>query len=160
MNSHNKIKLVLKITGGALLLVGAVFAIIGFADFFSAFNGTGMPTKFWCCFVGLPLIGIGIGLLTAGFRREIMRYQKNESAPVVNEAAEDMSPAVKTVATAFREGFSGEGKRKCSCGCENDADSKFCKVCGKLLTLRCPHCGAAIAPDSIFCDECGKKVNE
>ena len=41
------------------------------------------------------------------------------------------------------------------CGTENEAGRKFCKECGRRLSLVCPACGAANSADSKFCGECG-----
>lgn len=158
MDGHQKIKLAFKIIGGILLAGGLAFAIVGFVDFFGAMDGTGAPKKFWCLFVGLPLIFFGIALLAVGFRREIMSYQEKEHAPVVNDAAKDMKPAVKTIASAVKEGLNGEEKTVCACGAENGKDSRFCKACGKPLVRVCKECGAENDADSAFCDQCGKKL--
>lgn len=159
MNQHEKTKRILKILGFIIAGLGLIFTIIGFVNFFSVFNsGEGMPDLFWCAMMGLPMLGIGISLLGVGFKREISHYMEKESAPVVNEAAKDMSPAVKTVASAVKEGISGSGKIYCTCGVENEKDSKFCKACGKALVKICPACGEVVDFDSAFCDHCGSKL--
>lgn len=158
MENHEKNKRLIKILGFILLGVGAVFTIIGFASFFETFYSSGMPKNFWCCFIGLPCMGFGGMLLSLGYHREIARYMEKEHAPVVNEAAKDMSPAVKTVASAVKEGLSGGNKRICTCGTENDGDSIFCKSCGKRLVNSCSACGAVIPSDAEYCPKCGHKV--
>ena len=158
MDQHKKVKRILQVVGITTLLIGIVFALIGFIDFFNALQ-EGMPERFWCLFVGMPLIGIGASLLGVGFKREVMKYMEKESAPVVNEAAKDMAPAVKTVAAAVKEAVSGSEKGKtCACGCENEADGKFCKNCGAPLECVCAHCGASVATDSMYCAQCGAKL--
>lgn len=159
MNKHEQNKRIFKILGFILLGVGAVFAIVGFADFFSSFNSMhGMPTRFWCLFVGLPCMGVGGMLLGLGYHREMTQYIEKEKAPVVNEAAKDMTPAVKTVVSAVREGLSDDDKRICTCGTENTSDSVFCKSCGKRLVGTCSSCGAEIPPDAEYCPKCGSKL--
>lgn len=160
---HEDLKKKLKIIGFCLLICGAVCAIVGFVDFFMTFgNGGGMPKLFFLCFIGLPLIGVGAGILTFGFRREIMRYTKNESVPVINEAGKEIAPAVKDIASAVKDGLNEKAATVVCPACkkENDADSKFCKSCGAPLTRTCPYCGSKIDGDAEFCDECGKKINE
>lgn len=160
--AHESVKKKLKIAGICLLAVGLVCTIIGMADFFAAFNSEGerMPKLFFMCFIGLPLIAVGAGMLIFGFKREIMRYAKNESVPVINEAGEEISPAVKSVVTAAREGVAQEkaDKTVCSCGAVNADGSKFCKECGKALYSVCPNCGAKTDPESKYCNECGTKL--
>lgn len=155
---HEKTKKILKIVGVSLLVVGVIFAAVGFIDFFSAFGSNGMPTKFWCLFIGLPLLGIGGGITLFAYKREISRYVKNESVPVANEASEDLSPAVRNIASAVKEGLSSDDGVRCACGEFNAAGSKFCKKCGKSLASVCPVCGERIEPESAFCNHCGAKL--
>ncbi|HLW18285.1 MAG TPA: adenylate/guanylate cyclase domain-containing protein, partial [Actinomycetota bacterium] len=44
-----------------------------------------------------------------------------------------------------------------SCGAENRAGAKFCKVCGTSLSLVCPN-GHPVEAGAQFCDECGAAV--
>lgn len=160
MNDHENTKKILKIAGGILLGIGAIFAIIGFIDFFTAIGeGGGMPQKFWCLFLGIPLCGVGGMLLSLGFKREIVRYSKNEVMPLINEASEEMKPAFQNVADAIRQGTDGKINVCRTCGTANDAEAKFCKSCGKPLTITCPMCGEANTRDSNYCDNCGEKLN-
>lgn len=73
--------------------------LVGMIDFFSAFGSSHMPTKFWCLFVGMPLLGIGIASLKAGFLGRIGRYVASEATPVATESlkymAEELRPTVK-----------------------------------------------------------------
>lgn len=154
-SAHESVKKKLKIAGACLLAAGLVCTVIGMTDFFAAFNSEGerMPKLFFMCFIGLPLIGLGVGMLIFGFKREILRYAKNESVPVINEVGEEISPAVKSVVSAAK----GAGKIVCSCGAVNAEGSKFCNECGKALYTVCPNCGAKTTPESKYCNECGTK---
>lgn len=123
-----------------------------------SFGGGEMPSLFWCAFVGMPVFVIGLGLTFTAFRREIATYHKNESAPVVNEFAEDIKPAVQSVASAVREADSAAQGAPCpSCGEQNDTDAKFCKNCGAALRKVCPGCGEQNDADAKFCDNCGHR---
>lgn len=157
---HEQIKRKLKILGVTLLIVGGIFTLIGFIDLFSSIGGTSAPTKFWCAIIGLPLLGFGAMLVLNAYRREISRYLKNESVPIVNEAGKEISPAVRDIASAVKEGLQdhSENALRCSCGEYNDKDSKFCKRCGQSLLSVCPHCGKSLAADSVFCNYCGAKL--
>ncbi len=162
---HLKLKKKLKTIGMTLLVIGAVCAILGFGEFFITIgNGGGMPKLFFLCFIGLPMIGIGVGLLMFSSHGDIMRYTKNEAVPVINEAGEELTPAIKSVAGAVREGLYGEpAKTKrpvCPvCGVENQAENKFCDKCGALLKKVCPACGAEQDGDDKFCGQCGAKLD-
>lgn len=75
---------------GAILALpaGAIFSAIGLIDFFGAFSGQGFPTKFWCVFIGFPLLALGSFCFKAGFLRAVTGYVAGESAPAVREAVE------------------------------------------------------------------------
>ena len=160
--NHQQKKRILKICGFLCLAAGILFSLIGLIDFFSAFNGGGTPTLFFFCFIGFPLIGVGGSMLTFGYRQEILRYTKNESVPVFNEAGKEIAPGVTDIAAAVSKGMNGKDfaspTLRCSCGTVNEPGSKFCKSCGKPLTATCPHCGAEIPADSKFCTSCGTKL--
>ena len=156
MGNHEKHKLVIRIIGIVLLVIGAICAIIGFIDIFSTINRHEMSTKFYLAIIGLPLMGIGGGLTLISFHREISRYVKDETMPVLNEAGKEIAPAVRAVANAAR------GKTEeiaCPhCGGQNPAENTYCTACGKPLARKCPRCGAAVGADSAYCGKCGTKL--
>ena len=157
---HERTKRILKIVGPIVAAAGlilAVLAVVGFVSFFSSFGSGGMPSLFWCAFVGMPVFVIGLGITFTAFRREIATYQKNESAPVINEFAEDIKPAVQSVASAVRETAAQDAICP-DCGEKNDADAKFCKNCGAALRKVCPDCGEQNDADAKFCKSCGKSL--
>lgn len=158
---HNSVKKKLKIIGFICLIVGGIFTAIGFIDFFASMGGNGMPTKFWCAFVGIPLLAVGFSIISFAFKREITRYVKNESVPVINETGKEIAPAVRDIASAVKEGLTENATNeiRCSCGTLNNKNSKFCKGCGKSLVSSCPHCGQEIPADSVFCNHCGSKLS-
>lgn len=159
--NHARTKLMLKIFGILLTAAGVAFAAVGFASFFGSMGGGGMPDKFWCCFVGFPLLFVGISMLSFGFRREITTYVKNESVPVINEASEEAKPALRAIGSALREGMSeAEANNSvCSvCRQKNDAAAKYCDNCGASLKKICPSCGNRTNPGAKFCDNCGTKL--
>ncbi len=129
MNNQNKlIKLILRIVGFALLIIGLVLAIIGFANFSNLDSNL-----FSLTFIGLPCIVFGIGLVVFSFSQSIARFVKNEYAPVINELAEDISPAITTYTTAVKDGLEHNDTKLCECGTKNPADAKFCNNCGAKL---------------------------
>lgn len=155
---HKKTKKTLKIVGISMLAVGAVFTLIGFINFFSTFGSFDSPDLFWCSFVGLPLLGFGGMITLFAFKGEIAKYVKNESVPVANEAAQELTPAVKSVVSAAKSVLEEESTFLCpSCGEKNDKDSKFCKNCGTAFSVVCPSCGQATDAGK-FCNHCGKEL--
>ncbi len=154
---HERTKRILKIVGPIVAAAGLILAVVGFVSFFSSFGDDGMPSLFWCAFVGMPVFVIGLGITFTAFRREIATYQKNESAPVINEFAEDIKPAVQSVASAVRETAAQDAICP-DCGEKNDADAKFCKNCGAALRKVCPDCGEQNDADAKFCKSCGKSL--
>ncbi len=155
---HERTKRILKIVGPIVAAAGLILAVVGFVSFFSSFGGDGMPSLFWCAFVGMPVFVIGLGITFTAFRREIATYHKNESAPVINEFAEDIKPAVQSVASAVRETAAAQDAICPNCGEKNDADAKFCKNCGAALRKVCPDCGEQNDADAKFCKSCGKSL--
>ena len=152
--------------GMALAATGAVFMIVGFVDFFSAFGGSNQPSKFWCFFVGLPLLAIGIGMLKFGYMGAVARYMAGEAAPVMkdtfNYMAEGTRDGVRDIASAVGEGLRGEGAETTAtcrkCGHANAADANFCDECGSAMatSTRCRSCGESNDTDAKFCDNCGQ----
>lgn len=96
----------LRTLGFVLLPLGAIFALVGFVDFFGAFGGGGFPTKFWCLFVGMPMVGIGIAFLKAGYIGAIGKYVAGETVPVATESAKfvvnELRPNIRDVAGDLR----------------------------------------------------------
>ncbi len=153
---HEQLKKKLKIIGIIMVATGLALTIAGFVDFFKTMANPdkGMPKLFFMAFIGLPMLGIGAGLLTFAFRREIATYSKNESVPVINEASSEIAPAIQNVVKAAKT----ESGVRCECGALNDADAKFCKTCGKPLAKTCDNCGENNSADSAYCNNCGNKL--
>ena len=88
------------------LPTGAIFAAVGLIDFFGAFSGHGFPTKFWCVFVGFPMLAFGTFCFKAGFLRRITGYVAGEAAPVVKDTIEYVSDGFlqrRTISNTSRE---------------------------------------------------------
>ena len=156
MEKHERNKKKFKLLGSITLTIGICFTIIGFISFFSSFNSFEPPKYFWCCFIGFPLIGFGASLLALGYRKEVMRYMKNESLPIYKETYQEIKPELKETINIIK----GNGYVICHfCQTENDANSKYCKKCGGVISeIRCPHCNSLIDSDSTFCNNCGKRL--
>ena len=105
---HKPIRTFLRRAGPVTAAAGLVFIAIGFISFFSAMGASGPPKYFWCAFVGMPLLFVGIVMTKAGYIGSVARYLAAETAPVAkdtaNYMAEGTKDAVKTVAKAATEG--------------------------------------------------------
>lgn len=168
---HTEARNALRAIGFLVLVIGGIFLAVGVIDFFASFGSFRPPRLFWCAFVGMPLVGIGIAMLKAGFMGAVARYQANEYAPVAkdtfNYIADETQDGVRTVASAIGDGLRGEGRKTdeadltCpDCGASNQAGSKFCDQCGGALPqdVVCPGCGESNDPDARYCDRCGRPV--
>ena len=106
---HSNIRTVLRVGGPVIAAVGLLFMIVGFGSFFASFGSFEPPRFFWCAFVGMPLLFVGIGMCMFGYLGAFQRYVAGESAPVakdvVNYMGENIQPGVKAVAKAITEGL-------------------------------------------------------
>jgi len=111
---HQTVRSVLRIGGPILLVVALVFMIVGLVDFFSAFGGDGPPRRFWCLFVGMPLLFVGLVMTKIGYLGTIYRYIATEATPVAtdafNETADGIQPGVRKIARSIAEGLN-EGQK-------------------------------------------------
>jgi hypothetical protein len=141
---HRATRKILRTLSPALAVVGLLLILVGMVSFFSAFGTFGPPRYFWCVFLGIPVLFVGVVLCLMGFLGSLARYVSGEAAPVqkdtFNYLAEGTKGGVKTLAQALGEGLAAEmgrdGKAKTHCPrCEhgNDADAKFCNKCGAPL---------------------------
>ncbi len=134
--------LILKLLAGVFLcvgIVGIVLSVKGFGDFES---NNFMLGGFMACF-GI-FAGFTCGAI--GFMPEMSRFSVKLTKQVLDENKADMKDiadtqaeihgdAVRTVATAVKEGLESEPSAQqtvyCKhCGQEIAADSRFCKFCG------------------------------
>lgn len=157
MNNHENKKKTLKVLGAIILVIGLIFTIIGFASFFSSF-GHGFPRYFWCSFVGLPFLGIGSGMLGIGYKREAMKYMKDESMPVYKEAYYDIKPEINDAINSFKN----QNDKICPiCKTSNDEDAKYCKKCGtSLMDKYCEYCNSKLDSDATYCSNCGRRLEK
>ena len=157
----------LRTLGWILICVGVPFFLVGVTSFFGAFNnmGAGFPDKFWCAFVGLPLIGFGIGMLKLGYLEPITRYVAGEVTPVGTDAlaqiAEDGKGSARQLAQAVGEGLRAQAASEVQCpkcGEANEADARFCDDCGAPLgRIACAGCGHSNDANARFCNRCGQQ---
>jgi Double zinc ribbon len=151
--------------GLALVIPGAILTAIGLFSFFGAFGShSGPPQYFWCVFLGLPMLGLGVNLLRLGYLGSISRYVAGEAAPVVADTVDYVARAsaggLGAAATAIGQGLRGEAGAMVACAaCQRPqrADANFCDGCGAAMLQpdRCPGCRAENAIGASFCSQCG-----
>ncbi len=167
---HEGIRDLLRVVGILLVTAGGIFLIVGLVDFFRAFGGNRPPELFWCAFVGILLLGLGLTTCRFAFLGMVSRYIAGEVAPVAkdtfNYLADETSEGVRTIAKSIDEGIGGHNEEpmliRChKCNTINPADARFCRNCGVPLkkTRPCKHCGELNDPDAKFCDNCGKPMD-
>jgi RNA polymerase subunit RPABC4/transcription elongation factor Spt4 len=167
---HNKLRDFFRVTGPLVALAGLIFVAVGLVSFFSSFGSFEPPRHFWCAFVGVPLLAVGMLLCKLGYMGKVIRYVAGEVAPVgkdtINYMVEGTKDSVKTMAQAIGEGLgaagspSAEAKVRChKCNDLVEEDAKFCDQCGTTLgkTKACPGCKELNDPDAKFCDDCGHR---
>jgi ribosomal protein L40E len=165
---HGEVRAVLRVVGPAIAAMGLVFLIVGMVSFFSAFGGGGFPSRFWCAFVGLPLLFFGVSISKFAFLGAVTRYTAGEVAPVGKDVTNYMvagtKDAIRDVASAIGEGLSSGGREEVGgtiicgkCGADNETSANFCQSCGSPLGTkkRCAKCGDLNNADARFCDKCG-----
>lgn len=105
-SGHEGNRALLRGAGIVLVVVGGIFALVGGVDFFSSFGSFHAPTKFWCLFVGMPMIGFGSMLLKMGYLGAVSRYVAEETVPVVRDSAVDVAeglrPTIRDIASDLR----------------------------------------------------------
>jgi hypothetical protein len=171
--NHGEARSALRTVGPIVAGVGGLLVLTGMISFFSAFGGFGPPKYFWCAFLGMPILGVGIVLTKLGYMGRIARYMANEVAPVgkdtFNYVARGTRGSVQDLAAAvgagLREGRSASSpdatEIPCTkCGERNDPTANFCKSCGLPTKSEavCSSCGDKNDADARFCDNCGKAL--
>jgi len=171
-NENNELRSTLRSIGPAIAGIGLLLTIVGFVSIFSSFGNFGGPPRyFWCAFVGLPLLSVGVMISKFAYLGTIMRYMAGEAAPVGKDVTNYMvagtKDSIRDVATAVGEGFAATGvagtaqRVRChKCNADNDVSANFCDNCGASLakSKKCEKCGELNDPDARFCDTCGTAV--
>lgn len=170
-DGHQEIKSVLRAIGPVMVAVGLLFLIVGIGSFFASFGSFGPPRYFWCAFVGMPILGVGVGICKFAFMGPVARYMANEIAPVgkdtFNYMADGTKDAVRDLAGAVGDGLrAGAGPEQArlvrchKCNSDNDSAANFCNNCGAALSKSkaCSSCHELNDPDARFCDNCGRQI--
>ena len=138
-------KYALRAIGIALILGGIVLTIIGFSSFSSfGFEDEG-PDLFFCTFIGMPCIPVGIFLTVITFQDRMHERAIERSAKMIATLA-PTNPAIKA-------------PKICPCGQICPPEATFCTKCGSPLVIKC-ECGTDNKPDYDFCMGCGKPLKK
>jgi ribosomal protein L40E/uncharacterized membrane protein len=165
--NHESKRNTLRTIGPLVLAIGVLFMIIGFVDFFSSMGMQfGGPNLFWCFFVGMPLLFVGVVMTSAGYAGTVARYQAAEIAPVgkdvINYMATETKDSIGSLVRSIHDGSNEqESLVKCrKCNEENEMDAIYCNHCGEKLNIKteCKQCGAINEGDSKFCNKCGEII--
>jgi hypothetical protein len=158
----------LRTLGALLAIAGGVLTAIGLVSFFGAFSqGGGAPQYFWCAFLGLPLLAIGVGMLKMGYLGAVARYVATETTPVAADGVHDLAhgtrDAVRGTAGAIAAGLADARRAGSSCracGEPSTAGARFCSQCGaeQGATAACSACGQTHAAGARYCAACGAPV--
>lgn len=152
-----------RIAGPLMILVGAIFSVVGFVDFFQSISTFGGPSKFWCVFIGLPLVSYGVLVCRAAYLKPISDY-------VAGETYDAVSTLSSAAASGLKSGNLESGTRRSNpqtviachkCNHHNPDDSKYCNNCGTALakSVKCNRCNELNDPDARFCDNCGDTIS-
>jgi hypothetical protein len=166
---HLAARAMLRMIGPGVALLGLVLVGIGVASFFTAFGTFGPPRYFWCAFVGIPVLGLGLIMSQYGFLGSIFRYQAREATPALTEAFRAMSqgaaPGVRTMSRAQAAGLAEsmglrDGGVSCpKCHQANASEARYCNHCGTSLTgPACSGCGQVNPVGARFCNGCGVEL--
>ena len=137
-NKKPKHFIVLKIIGFiaiALAIAGIVLTFVGFGDFESNNFIIGSIMTTFGLFAGTTCLIIGFGPEFAKMQTKTTKYiqqqNKQDLTEIANTSADIVDEAITKTTKAIKEGLT-EDKIFCKhCGIQIDADSKFCKKCGK-----------------------------
>jgi Double zinc ribbon len=173
---HDALRNVLRIVGPAVAGLGLLLIVIGIGSFFLTFSsiGTGQfgpPRYFWCAFLGMPVLFVGMVLCGAGYTGAVNRYMAGEVAPVAKDTfnyladgtrdgVRDLAAAVGAGITSGLEGNAGvlsEGGTACpACGVAVPDGARFCPGCGaSTVAATCASCGGQAVAGAKFCHRCG-----
>ena len=133
-------RLVLRVLGGVLLLAGVAAFGWGVYTVFTHEGFDGPPGLAVLAFIGgLPVIGVGLGMLNVSTIGAQSRYVAGETMPTLKQSAAYLSDGegimgVGRTVDDRERGTAAAGGPYCrSCGVRNDEDARFCDGCGSSL---------------------------
>lgn len=105
---HRKVRLLLRVGGPLILILGILLIGVGMVDFFAAMGGDGPPRRFWTFFLGMPFVFVG-GIMTQfGYVGALARYLAAEQSPIAQDATNDFvdgtQDSIRKMAKAVAQG--------------------------------------------------------
>lgn len=126
LRAQGTTRIVLRVVGGLLLVVGVYLGATGLQDFASTDPGSGSD-GFGRTVAGGFMAVFGLAALAFGFLGAQARYAAGETMPVVRDSASYLSDGQGIM------GVGATGPFCRSCGQRNDHEARFCDGCGKAL---------------------------
>lgn len=146
--------LVFKILSGVFLAVTIIGAILAFQGFGNFDTNNFMTGGFMFCFGAFATavcasIGFRPEIAKMGVRsaKYMQQQNKEDLKDIASTSADITEDAVKKTAKSWKEGFADENN-EVEVGSEKEVF---------VGTMYCKHCGAKIDADSRFCKVCGKE---
>ena len=159
---------VLKVLGFIFLPIGIICELIGFIDFFNAFETFGSPKLFFLKFIGMPILFVGIVCLTLGYRKQITEFHADSVAGVNKDISNFMidgtRDSITKTAQSIHEAIRNNNDNAISinvcekCGEKNPINARFCSKCGSQIIIKCPSCGQEMDDGANFCNKCGYRL--
>ena len=107
--NQSGVRKALRLGGPLIGAFGLALIVVGVGSFFLSFGSFATPRYFWCAFLGMPFLFVGVVMCMFGYLGAVQRYMAGESAPVAKDAinymGENVQPGVKAVAKAVTEGI-------------------------------------------------------
>jgi hypothetical protein len=160
---HRNARLVFRILGPLLLLIGVACLGTAMFDFFTL-EGFEQPEYFWLFFAGMPFLFVGFVLTGLGFGGSVAKYQSREYAPVAkdtfNYLAKETTSGVENISRAIQTGQERTitGRQCPNCHTKNEENANFCYECGSKLNQVCKSCNNENDYNARFCDNCGTSL--
>ncbi|MDY0277439.1 MAG: zinc ribbon domain-containing protein [Acholeplasma sp.] len=138
-DANAKKRRIFRIVGFILLGIGAVFTILFFISFFSAFgdfdSGDSIFKDAWMPFVGFPLMAIGGVFLKFGYMGSLFKYFAEETVPTAAKSANYILNETKdNIKDILGTNDKNKKQRVCpKCGALNEIEDKYCFDCGAKL---------------------------
>lgn len=150
--AHTELRSKMRAAGPAIVALGLLFMGVGLISIFSAMGDGGPPRQFWCMFVGMPLLGVGMSICKFAYMGAVTRYMAGEVAPVGKDVVKYMvdgtKDSIRDVAAAVADGMHSA-----------DVDQEeFDEAPPVHVKVRCRKCRALNDEMAKFCNQCAAEI--
>jgi len=164
---NQKTKVIFKVLGIFLIIIGAIILIVGVVSFFRPFFSHSVgsfvnPFRYlWIILIGLIITASGIVSLMYAYMGKATHYTNTKIIPVVKETTNSFIDETNTGINNLIDKFKGKKYKVCpNCHQKCDINVKFCGSCGSKLTNTCSKCRSENDLDTSFCISCGNKLKK